>query len=160
MDVQSFFYSKSPPQATSTFISALPIQQVTRPQDKHKQPPSMLNSHESLGIAQIVFYVPIIPTAIWLMRRNGRIRPRLAWWPLIPFSLSTTLHFILILKKKKKNPSTKSNSVLEIVRLAGGPVTIALEQKPSIGLYVAAIILLNVGVVPLIIATLGYVRIV
>ncbi|KAL7955787.1 hypothetical protein V8C34DRAFT_290715 [Trichoderma compactum] len=93
----------------------------------------MLNSHESLGIAQIILYVPIVPTAIWLMKRNGRIRPRLAWWPMIPFSL---------------------------MRLAGGPVIIALEQKPSIGLYVAAIILLNVGVVPLIIATLGYVRIV
>jgi hypothetical protein len=47
-----------------------------------------------------------------------------------------------------------------IVRLAGGPVLIAFEQNPSIGLYVAAVILLNVGVVPLIIATLGYVRIV
>ncbi|KAM0246893.1 hypothetical protein ACHAQJ_010051 [Trichoderma viride] len=93
----------------------------------------MLSSHQSLGIAQIVFYVPIVPTAIWLMRRNGRIRPRLAWWPLIPFSL---------------------------MRLAGGPVIIAFEQNPSIGLYVAAIVLLNVGVVPLIIATLGYVRIV
>lgn len=46
------------------------------------------------------------------------------------------------------------------MRLAGGPVLIAFEQKPSIGLYVAAIILLNVGVVPLILATLGYVRIV
>ncbi|KAL6863615.1 hypothetical protein J3F83DRAFT_767244 [Trichoderma novae-zelandiae] len=89
----------------------------------------MLNPHESLGIAQIIFYVPIVPTAIWLMYRNGQIRPRLAWWPLIPFSLS-------------------------------GPVTIALEQSPSIGLYSAAIVLLNVGVVPLIIATLGFVRIV
>ncbi|KAM0451197.1 hypothetical protein ACHAPV_010041 [Trichoderma viride] len=93
----------------------------------------MLNSHESLGIAQIVFYVPIVPTAIWLFRRNGKNRPRMAWWCLIPFSL---------------------------MRLAGGPVLIAFEQKPSIGLYVAAIILLNVGVVPLILATLGYVRIV
>ncbi|KAL6907247.1 hypothetical protein GGI43DRAFT_256832 [Trichoderma evansii] len=93
----------------------------------------MLNSHESLGIAQIVFYVPILPSAIWLFKRNGKIRPRLAWWPLIPFSL---------------------------MRLAGGPVLVAFEQKPSIGLYVVAIILLNVGVVPLIIAALGYVRIV
>ncbi|TFB02663.1 hypothetical protein CCMA1212_005444 [Trichoderma ghanense] len=92
----------------------------------------MLNPHESLGIAQTIFYIPIVPAAIRLMRRNGQIRPRLAWWPLIPFSL---------------------------IRLAGGPVTIALEKSPSIGLYSAAIILLNVGVVPLIIATLGFVRI-
>ncbi|PTB65666.1 hypothetical protein BBK36DRAFT_1121231 [Trichoderma citrinoviride] len=79
----------------------------------------MLNPHESLGIAQIIFYVPIVPAAIKLMHRNG-----------------------------------------QILRLAGGPVTIALEQSPSIGLYSAAIVLLNVGVVPLIIATLGFVRII
>lgn len=53
------------------------------------QQTNMLNSHESLGIAQIVFYVPILPTAIWLFRRNGKSRPRMAWWCLIPFSLST-----------------------------------------------------------------------
>ncbi|KAL7936401.1 hypothetical protein V8C35DRAFT_295394 [Trichoderma chlorosporum] len=93
----------------------------------------MLTSHQSLGIAQIVFYVPIVPTAIWLMKRNGKIRPRMAWWPLIPFSL---------------------------MRLAGGPVIIALDQNPSTGLYIAALILLNVGVVPLIVTNLGYVRIV
>lgn len=113
----------------------------------------MLNSHQSLGIAQIVFYVPIVPTAIWLMKRNGRIRPRLAWWPLIPFSLSAPS------RTPRKRLYNISNP-FEIVRLAGGPVLIAFEQNPSIGLYVAAIILLNVGVVPLIIATLGYVRIV
>jgi hypothetical protein len=48
----------------------------------------MLSPHESLGIAQIVFYVPVFPTAVWLFRRNGKYRPRMAWWPLIPFSLS------------------------------------------------------------------------
>ncbi|OTA05831.1 hypothetical protein A9Z42_0065410 [Trichoderma parareesei] len=102
----------------------------------------MLSPHESLGIALIAFYVPIVPAAIRLMYRNGQIRPRLAWWPLIPFSL---------------------------IRIAGGPVTIALEQYSSsnhdyllsgMGLYSAAILLLNVGVVPLIIATLGFVRII
>lgn len=42
------------------------------------------------------------------------------------------------------------------MRPAGGPVIIALENHPNnIGLYVAAIILLNVGVIPLIVATLG-----
>ncbi|KAL7811644.1 hypothetical protein V8C26DRAFT_408569 [Trichoderma gracile] len=56
---------------------------------------------------------------------------------------------------------------METVRIAGGPVTIALEQSSNqedllsnMGLYSAAIILLNVGVVPLIIATLGFVRII
>lgn len=49
---------------------------------------AMLDPHTSLGIAQTVFYVPMLPLAIWLMVRNGKIRPRMAWWPLIPFSLS------------------------------------------------------------------------
>lgn len=67
---------------------------VEKPQSQIDLGPSikqtnMLNSHESLGIAQIVFYVPIVPTAIWLFRRNGKNRPRMAWWCLIPFSLST-----------------------------------------------------------------------
>lgn len=48
----------------------------------------MTDSHTALGIAQIVFYVPMVPLAIYLMVRNGKIRPRMAWWPLIPFSLS------------------------------------------------------------------------
>lgn len=47
-----------------------------------------MNSHTALGIAQIVFYVPVVPLAIWLMIRNGSMRPRMAWWPMIPFSLS------------------------------------------------------------------------
>ncbi|KAL7794395.1 hypothetical protein V8C37DRAFT_376485 [Trichoderma ceciliae] len=111
----------------------LPVLQSIPDPARKNTASNMLSSHESLGIAQIVFYVPIVPTAIWLMRRNGKIHPRLAWWPLIPFSL---------------------------MRLAGGPVLIAFEEKPSIGLYAAAIVLLNVGVVPLVIATLGYVRIV
>lgn len=55
----------------------------------------MLSPHESLGIALIAFYVPIVPAAIRLMYRNGQIRPRLAWWPLIPFSLSYDLLFPL-----------------------------------------------------------------
>ncbi|UNI20250.1 hypothetical protein JDV02_006353 [Purpureocillium takamizusanense] len=94
----------------------------------------MLDPHTSLGIAQIVFYAPMVPLAIYLMKRNGRIRPRMAWWPLIPFSL---------------------------MRLAGGPVIIALEKNPeSLGLIIAAIILLNVGVIPLIVADLGLTRVI
>ena len=52
------------------------------------------------------------------------------------------------------------NSNMFSVRLAGGPVIIALENNhQSIGLYVAAVILLNVGAIPLIIGTLGFIRI-
>lgn len=48
-----------------------------------------------------------------------------------------------------------------LVRLAGGIVTILAERKPgSTGLWIAALILLNVGVVPLIVADLGLTRLV
>ena len=93
----------------------------------------MVNAHTSLGIAQVVFYVPIAPLAIYLMVRNWAYRPRMAWWPMVPLSL---------------------------MRLAGGAITIALEDHSrDIGLYVAAIVLLNVGAIPLIVANLGQVRI-
>ena len=42
------------------------------------------------------------------------------------------------------------------VRLAGGPVLIALGGRPyDVGLVIAATILLNVGVIPLLILCLG-----
>lgn len=47
----------------------------------------MLDPHMSLGIAQVVFYVPIVPLAFMLMKRNGKVRPRMAWYPFIPFSI-------------------------------------------------------------------------
>ena len=46
------------------------------------------------------------------------------------------------------------------MRLVGGIITILAEKKKdNIGLFIAAIVLLNVGVVPLIIADLGLTRI-
>ena len=46
------------------------------------------------------------------------------------------------------------------MRLAGGPIIIALEKDPNnIGLIIAALVLLNVGVIPLIVADLGLTRI-
>ncbi|KAJ4144521.1 hypothetical protein LMH87_003402 [Akanthomyces muscarius] len=94
----------------------------------------MPNAHTSVGIAQVVFYAPMVPIVIYLFSRNARIRPRMAWWPLITFAL---------------------------FRLAGGIVTILAEKKPgNTGLWIAALILLNVGVVPLIVADLGLTRLV
>ncbi|KAJ6780935.1 hypothetical protein PWT90_09183 [Aphanocladium album] len=94
----------------------------------------MINAHTSAAIAQVVFYAPMVPAVIYLFSRNARIRPRMAWWPLIPFSL---------------------------FRLAGGIVTILAEKKTgSEGLWIAALILLNVGVVPLIVASLGMTRLI
>ena len=46
------------------------------------------------------------------------------------------------------------------MRLTGGAITIALEDHPrDIGLYIGAIVLLNVGAIPLIIANWGQIRI-
>jgi hypothetical protein len=45
-----------------------------------------------------------------------------------------------------------------IVRLSGGIVVICFEHKNSVGLIIAALVLLNVGVVPLIIESLGFLR--
>ncbi|ATY64473.1 hypothetical protein A9K55_004649 [Cordyceps militaris] len=94
----------------------------------------MPNPHTSAAIAQVAFYAPMVPVVIYLFSRNARIRPRMAWWPLIPFSL---------------------------FRLAGGIVTILAEKQPdNTGLWIAALILLNVGVVPLIVADLGLTRLI
>lgn len=49
--------------------------------------------------------------------------------------------------------------MLALVRLAGGIIVILLGSQPnSYGLNIAAVVLLNVGLVPLIIATLFLVR--
>lgn len=46
----------------------------------------MLNAHSKTGIAQIVFYVPVIAVATFLVAfRHGR--PRMAWVLLLLFSL-------------------------------------------------------------------------
>lgn len=46
-----------------------------------------------------------------------------------------------------------------IVRLAGGPVVLALQSNDTnVGLIIAALILLNMGLIPLLIATLGIIR--
>ncbi|XWW94857.1 hypothetical protein V2A60_002806 [Cordyceps javanica] len=53
------------------------------------------------------------------------------------------------------------NARIRPLRLAGGIVTILAEQKPdNTGLWIAALILLNVGVVPLIVANLGLTRLI
>ncbi|PNY24326.1 Uncharacterized protein TCAP_05734 [Tolypocladium capitatum] len=110
----------------------------------------MMDAHTALGIAQIIFYVPMVPLAICLMVRNGNIRPRMAWWPLIPFSLS----------RLRRNRRRGKIPDMNQVRLAGGPIIIALEKNPdNLGLIIAAIILLNVGVIPLIVADLGLTRV-
>ena len=97
----------------------------------------MLSKRMDLGIAQIVFYVPVVPLAIFLFIRNFKNRPRMAWWPMIPLSL---------------------------MRLTGGIITVVLEanneNQNNVGLIIAAFVLLNVGAIPLLVATQGQMRII
>lgn len=117
---------------------------------------TMMEPHTALGIAQTIFYVPMVPLAIWLFKRNGKIRPRMAWWPLVPFTLSTFEIPFGFSAARFVTPRTN----MTIVRLAGGPIIIAMEKdRENIGLFIAALILLNVGVIPLIVADLGMTRI-
>ncbi|KAJ5927836.1 hypothetical protein N7466_006792 [Penicillium verhagenii] len=46
------------------------------------------------------------------------------------------------------------------IRLTAGVLVIVSEQKPSTGVEIAALILLNAGVFPLIAATMGFIRII
>ncbi|KAM0550270.1 hypothetical protein ACHAPJ_008940 [Fusarium lateritium] len=94
----------------------------------------MVNSHTSVGIAQVVFYVPILPIALFILVRNWGHGLRLASYPLVTFSA---------------------------VRLAGGILAILRQSDPSsIGLIIATTVLLNVGVIPLMISMLGFIRLI
>ncbi|KAF4445791.1 hypothetical protein F53441_10540 [Fusarium austroafricanum] len=94
----------------------------------------MINSHTSVGIAQVVFYVPILPIALFILVRNWSHGLRLASYPLVTFSA---------------------------IRLAGGILAILRQSNPtSIGLIIATTVLLNVGVIPLMISMLGFIRLI
>lgn len=110
----------------------------------------MLNAHSRVGIAQIAIYAPAIALAIFLFLRHGR--PRMTWALLLLFSGSKS-YKIETIKQIRIDMST--------VRLGGGVVVILLGNDPkSKSLIITAIVLLNTGVAPLIVATLGLVRIV
>ncbi|KAJ5765301.1 hypothetical protein N7520_004860 [Penicillium odoratum] len=92
----------------------------------------MLADHSKMSIALIVFYIPVIILSTYLACYRHR-RPRMAWNTLIFFSS---------------------------IRIAAGVLVIISEQKPSTGFMIAATILLNAGVFPLIAATMGFIRII
>ncbi|KAK9242880.1 hypothetical protein V1506DRAFT_524189 [Lipomyces tetrasporus] len=95
----------------------------------------MLNDHSKAGIALIVFYTPSMLVAGLLLfhRRALKELPRLAWIVLLVFC---------------------------IVRLSSGIVVVVYGFYPGTGLTVTSIILLNVGVFPIIAATIGLTRII
>jgi hypothetical protein len=51
----------------------------------------MPSQHEAVAIAQTVFYVPIIPTTIYILVKNWKIGPRMSrmsWFTLAVLALS------------------------------------------------------------------------
>ncbi|KAH6898063.1 hypothetical protein B0T10DRAFT_543099 [Thelonectria olida] len=94
----------------------------------------MLNSHACAGIAQVVFYIPILPIAAFTLVRVWNHGLRRAIFPLVTFSL---------------------------FRLSGGILTIILESDPrNIGLIIATTVLLNIGLVPLLLSAVGFIRLI
>lgn len=74
----------------------------------------MLNDHSKVGIALIIFYVPAILLAAWLLfhrhaHGKGNDRPRLAWIVLLIFSLSA---FLLVLDVSISRISQTDHSAL------------------------------------------------
>lgn len=69
------------------------------------------------------------------------------------------MYVFLLSSRRGQKKKKKANKRSKLVRLAGGIVTIIAEKQiESQGLWIAALILLNVGVVPLIVADLGLTR--
>lgn len=109
----------------------------------------MLNEHAKFGIATIVFYIRAVVMSAYLLFHRHR-RPRIAWYFRCTFSLGMST---LI----GEPPSLAGNGA---IRLANGVVVKFYERKPKeIGLLIAAIILLGVGVMRLIGITIGMIRI-
>ncbi|KAJ5334587.1 hypothetical protein N7452_006990 [Penicillium brevicompactum] len=92
----------------------------------------MFGSHSKLSVAQIVFYVPVTVLALYLACCRHK-RPRMAWIVLTFFSL---------------------------VRITAGVLVIIAEKSSNLGVTIASVIFLNAGMIPLIAATLGLLRII
>ncbi|KAH8820643.1 hypothetical protein F5884DRAFT_56988 [Xylogone sp. PMI_703] len=97
----------------------------------------MPSAYESVAIAQVMFYVPVIPITICILVKNWSIGARisrLSWFTL---------------------------TILSLVRYIGGILVIVKKSHPdNAGLTIATVVLLNVGLVPLIMSTLGMIGVV
>jgi hypothetical protein len=87
----------------------------------------MLNPHSKLAIAIIAYYVVALPFAISVCWKQGFGR-HAGWYYLLS---------------------------MNIVRIVGAAITIAAEQHPSTGLFVAAAIFSSIGLIPLLNTFLG-----
>ncbi|KAF2100488.1 hypothetical protein NA57DRAFT_74095 [Rhizodiscina lignyota] len=92
-----------------------------------------LNVHSDVGIAQIAFYIPaLFATCFLIFHKHGR--PRMAWTSLVLFSS---------------------------VRIAEGAILVVFENHPqSVGYIIAGLVFQGTGVIPLILSTIGLLRII
>jgi hypothetical protein len=112
----------------------------------------MLSPHTSVGIAQVVFYALVLPIAVFVLIRNWEHGLRLASYPLVTFSLGKGLISTVWSKYN-------ANDLARLARLAGGILTILRQSDPtSLGLIIATTVLLNVGLIPLMISMVGFIR--
>lgn len=86
-----------PPSPNNLFIPILVPILRERERDTHERPRSCqlcwstamtMNPHSSAAIAQLVFYIPMLPIAIYLMIANWGFGPRMAWYPPTPYAMS------------------------------------------------------------------------
>ena len=86
-----------------------------------------VNSREWLAIAQLIFYIPALPIAIFIASRHG-------------FSRQGGWIFLVI---------------LSLLRIIGASTGVAEQISPSTGLFTATVITSSVGLSPLLLAMLG-----
>jgi hypothetical protein len=115
----------------------------------------MVNSHEVLAIAQIVFYAPTALVTHYVGIRAWKTGLRSAWYFSMAFSLGNKAIFGTQLC------SLSISNKLVLVRLIGGAMVLATYHDLSNrGLIIGAIVLTNLGLVPLIMPFRVFIRLV
>ena len=86
-----------------------------------------VTSREGIAIAQLIYYVPALPVAIFVAVKHG-------------FSRQGGWVFLIL---------------LSLLRIIGGATGIAEAISPSTGLFIATIITSSIGLSPLLLTMLG-----
>lgn len=122
-----------------------------------------MNAHTAVGIAQVVFYLPITAYAQYIGIRCWKYGSRMACYMIMAFTISTSSDRGRGEKKKKKKKEGKKRLTFVAVRLAGGALVIAVEQdlsESNADMIKATYILLNLGLVPLLASYDGFLSLV
>lgn len=122
----------------------------------------IMNAHTAVGIAQVVFYLPITAYAQYIGIRCWKYGSRMACYMIMAFTISTSRPSAQeqVSKGKRKK---KKRLTLVAVRLAGGALVITVEQdlsESNADMIKATYILLNLGLVPLLASYDGFLSLV